>query len=67
MRKLTNEEIDKLASEVGVRKIAVINFLSTMGDNEFNAIQNAELDSRLYKWNMATRSAIIKGIKLASE
>lgn len=64
-RCLDIKEIEKLASKPGVKKIAVENFLLTMGnnDNEWTAIQNLELDSRLYKWNSQTKQAIKIGIK----
>lgn len=65
MRKLTNEEIQKFATKTGARKIAVENFLMSMGENENDARSNLELDTNLYKWNAATRNAILAGINLA--
>lgn len=67
VRNLTNEEIAQFASGAGVKKIAVENFLSTMGENRYVAQQNMALDARLYKWNAATKNAIMKGIKYASK
>ena len=64
---LSIEEIEKLANKPNVRKIAVENFLMTVGNNtsEYIAMRNLELDSNLYNWNIATQTAIRKGIKLA--
>jgi len=67
MRKLTNQEIEKLAGRRGVRKIAVENFLGTMGTDKQTATSNLWLDVGLYKWNNATVKAILDGIKLASK
>ena len=67
MRKLTAEEIEKLAMRKGVKKIAVENFLVTMTNNanERDAWMNLEMDARLYKWNVKTVRAIGDGIQLA--
>lgn len=65
MRKLTNEEIQKFATKTGAKKIAVENFLMSMGENENDARSNLKLDTNLYKWNAATRNAILAGINLA--
>lgn len=66
MRRLTSTEIEKLASRKDVRRIAVENFLGTMGGlTEWEARANLGLDARLYKWNTATRRAIEMGIRLA--
>ena len=67
MRNLTSEEIEKFASRKGVKRIAVVNFLSTMGDNDFYARGNLSMDAGLYKWNAATYKAISAGITLASK
>ena len=67
MRHLTAEEIEALASKKGVRRIAVENFLSSMGTDSDAAYSNAEMDTRLYGWNAATRNAIYKGIALAKK
>ena len=65
---LTPEKITELASRKGVRKIAVENFLGTLGNEgpagERGALRNMYDDARSYKWNCATQSAIERGIKL---
>lgn len=65
MRKLSLVEIKKFASRKGVRRIAVENFLMSMGSNYMNANLNLEIDVRLYKWNKRTIKAINDGISLA--
>ena len=65
MRKLTLEEIESLACRAKVRRIAVENFLMTMGTDVGNAYENANLDKGLYNWNAPTFGAIMKGINLA--
>lgn len=65
MRQLSETEISELASRTGVRKIAVENFLSTMGEDEDDARYNLIEDARSYKWNMATINAIMRGISIA--
>jgi len=65
MRKLELEEIEKFASRAGVKKIAVENFLMSMGDNPINAQLNLGIDTRLYSWNSQTVKAIQDGIRLA--
>lgn len=65
MRRLTAKEISKLASRHLVRKIAVENFLSTMGTTYDYAIGNLALDARAYRWNKQTVRAIEAGITLA--
>ena len=65
MRQLTIPEINKLTSRKNVRKIAVENFLMTMGNNPSAASINMGYDADLYKWNNATIQAIIDGIILA--
>ena len=67
MRILTNAEIEQLASTKGARRIAVENFLSTMGTDERIARANFSLDTGLYKWNAPTQAAIRAGICLASK
>ena len=54
MRQLTISEINKLASRKNVRKIAVENFLMSMGDNEFEAIIILGFDRYMYDWNHET-------------
>jgi len=67
MRELTMEEIEKLATRPGVRKIAVENFLMTVHHNTavHAALYNLVMDAKLYGWNRATVNAILAGIKLA--
>ena len=67
MRELTTQEIEKLASRKGVKRIAVENFLMTVTNNKTASIaySNLFMDSRLYKWNAATVKAIQKGIELS--
>jgi len=62
---LTNERIEELANQEGVRKNAVLNFLGTVdaNANEREALNNLEMDKKLYKWNLLTVRAIRKGIK----
>jgi hypothetical protein len=64
VRKLTVEEITGLASRTGVRKIAVENFLMTLTNNPsfIAAMENLKQDTRIYKWNKETYSAILDGI-----
>lgn len=65
MRELTTKEIQNLASRKGVRRIAVENFLMSMGTNRQNAVLNAQMDANLYHWNSPTNKAILDGIQLA--
>ncbi len=65
MRELKEEEIQKLASLKGVRKIAVENFLGTMGTDDQAAKGNLWLDARSYNWNQKTISTILRGIEMA--
>jgi len=65
MRSLTREEIESLACRANVKRVAVENFLMTMGDDSNSAIENANLDKSLYKWNAPTFNAIMKGIQMA--
>lgn len=69
MRRLEKEEIEKLAERIGVKKIAVENFLMSMTNNESEKLArgNLFLDAQMYKWNGKTIKAISDGIKLASE
>jgi hypothetical protein len=66
-RRLTHEEIDKLASGPKVRRIAVENFLGTLplGIGEEGNMINLDSDARSYGWNSQTRRAIERGIRLA--
>jgi len=65
MRQLTNTEIETLASRKGARRIAVENFLSTMGEDAHAAAGNLAQDAASYGWNGATRAAIAAGIRMA--
>jgi len=67
MRNLTLQEIELLISHPGRKRMAVENFLMSMGTNNLIAKANLELDAKLYKWNSATIHAIRAGIKLASK
>lgn len=67
MRELTISKISKFANRKGVRKIAVENFLMTMGDNLMDARYNLQCDARSYKWNSPTVQAINAGIALAKK
>lgn len=64
-RKLTLEEIEKLASRANVSKIAVENYLMSLTGNESADRYNVTADARSYKWNAATVKAIQDGIRLA--
>lgn len=65
MRALTFEEIEVLASRKNVKRIAVENFLMSMGDDEDIAKMNALLDNNGYRWNSETLVAILEGINIA--
>lgn len=65
MRKLEVKEIEKLASREGVRRIAVENFLFSMGNNAMNVYANLAQDAGSYGWNAKTVNAIRAGINLA--
>ncbi len=69
MRKLELDEIEKLASRCGVKRIAVENFLISITANPDRncATQNAYFDQILYGWNGVTLKAILDGIDLAYE
>lgn len=65
MQKLSRERINELAGKLGVRSVAVKNFLGSMGDDEDNARANLNQDARAYRWNLATIAAIKAGINEA--
>jgi len=67
MRRLTVVEVNKLSSRHMVKKIAVENFLSTMGTNYDHAMGNLAMDARLYRWNKQTIRAIEAGIYKACD
>jgi len=63
---ITDGQIEKLTSRKGVRKIAVENFLSTLGDmTEWEARANMQMDAGMYRWNAPTVRALESGIKTA--
>ena len=66
MRKLTIKEIEKFADNPKVRKIAVENFLMSMGNDRNIALNNLALDAGLYRWNKYTVTTILNGIDLAN-
>lgn len=61
---LTAEDITKLATRKGVRRIAVENFLCSLGTegSVVYAKMNLDADARSYKWSAATVAAIKTGI-----
>lgn len=67
MRQLTKGELDRFASRAGVKKVAVYNFLGTLGnaDSMSGELGNLNQDARDYCWNAATVKAIEAGILLA--
>lgn len=66
MRKLTKKEIERFANMPGVKKIAVENFLMSMGEDLNNALGNLGLDAKSYRWNKETVNAILEGMWLAA-
>jgi len=66
MRKLSLVEIEGFASRSKVKRIAVENFLMSMGEDVGVAFGNLEFDTKLYHWNRKTVNAIGDGIVLAS-
>jgi len=61
--KLSMERIEALASQPGVKRLAVENFLCTIdGLTRDEALANLEQDTKAYKWNAATGRAIRLGI-----
>lgn len=65
MRKLTSKEIEGFASREGVKRIAVENFLMSMGSDSMGATMNLHRDALVYRWNTKTVKAIQDGIQLA--
>jgi hypothetical protein len=62
---LTKEQIDALASGKGVKRIAVENFLGSLGcSDKMGASMNLHADAKCYGWNAATVNAIRRGISL---
>ena len=69
VRNLTIKEIDEFAKREGVKKVAVENFLMSMGMNDKEKFIRGNLfrDAQMYKWNKKTIIAISDGIKSARE
>jgi hypothetical protein len=63
---LTAQQIETLAARKGVRRIAVMNFLGSLGyaGSKSGELRNMYDDARSYKWNSATQNAIARGIEL---
>ena len=63
-KSLPSTRIDELASKPKVKRIAVVNFLSSVSANESKlyADMNLSADARSYKWNAETVRAIKTGI-----
>ena len=66
MRKLTVSEIERLARRKRVKRIAIENFLMSMGTITGEALFNLSMDAELYRWNKPTIRACQDGIRLAS-
>lgn len=69
MENLTVGEIDKILLKFPeARKIAVYNFLGTVGNNPsaMTANMNLSMDARSYKWKAQTVEAIRVGISYAA-
>lgn len=60
--------IEELASQPGVKQVAVENFLSSLDSHSdrHEAYENMRADARSYRWNEATVGAICKGISEAT-
>ncbi len=67
MRQLTVAEVERLASTRGVRRVAVENFLISLGHvgSKADELRNLWADAHMYGWNAATVNAIREGIELA--
>lgn len=60
---LSFKRIEELSLGNNVKKIAVLNFLSTLGNmTQQEAMGNLEYDAFLYRWNDETKAAIWTGI-----
>lgn len=66
-RELTSEEIERLASPAGLRRIAVENFLGTLdlSIGQSGNRRNLYQDAVSYHWNAKTVAAIELGIQWA--
>lgn len=51
MRRLTGNEIEEFADRPGAKKIAVENFLGSMGTDLTEIMRNVAYDIKLYNWN----------------
>lgn len=67
MKWLSKKEIEKFAGRDGVKRIAVENFLMTLHPDagEAGNLYNLKSDTKSYKWNAKTVTAIRAGIRLA--
>lgn len=65
LAQLTPTEVEQFARKPGVKRIAVENFLLTMGIDSMAARMNMNYDARIYGWNDATYTAILGGIQYA--
>ena len=62
---LTIAQIEELANQTKVKKVAVENFLTTLrGLTKMEACMNLITDSKIYNWNKETIHAIRRGINL---
>lgn len=60
---LNVDQITELSSREGVTRVAVENFLASLGDLSYQeAVGNCEMDKRSYGWNHETSGAIREGI-----
>jgi hypothetical protein len=66
MRELTGKEIEECASRPGAKKIAVENFLMSMGTDLTIAMGNLGIDAKQYGWSQDTIDAIVEGMWLAA-
>ena len=66
MRELTGKEIEEFANRPGAKKIAVENFLMSMGTDLTIAMGNLGVDAKQYGWNQDTINAILEGMWLAA-
>jgi len=60
------EEIEEFANRPNVKKVAVENFLMSMGEDLTVATGNLGLDAKSYGWNKQTVQAILDGIWVAA-
>ena len=65
LRTLRKVEIETLCGREGADAEAVINFLSSLGSNEAEALKNLEKAADYYGWDTETVEAIRYGIQLA--